>query len=327
MRWKLALAALLGILAFTILDAAVEGDPRVEGVRIDAPDRVTIGDRFHYVITLNAVNGTKAGLAPGALPAEFELIGQPKTTSKSIGDGQSEMTLDVEIAAFAIGELQIPPLTLDFEEPDGRKGTVQTPAGRISVSSVLPANGSQIQPRDLKPQLEIGSGNSTGTFLLAMALVLILLAVIVALIIRSMRKKPVPAPVVVDTMEMGPEDRARAILEAAGAEFGRDRDFVAYYGTIAVTVRNYLTERYGFHAFALTTVELRSEMNRRGIDRWQSRLIDGLLTQCDAAVYARYEPALERAGHDLNAAYEIIEMSRPKPEPEREDAEEAVAAR
>ena len=88
------------------------------------------------------------------------------------------------------------------------------------------------------------------------------------------------------------------------------------------------TERYGFHAFALTTTELRNEMNRRGIDRWQSRLIDGLLTQCDAAVYARYVPALERAGHDLTAAFEIVEMSRPQPEPVADDEEtEAVAAR
>ena len=127
---------------------------------------------------------------------------------------------------------------------------------------------------------------------------------------------------------MGPEDRARAILEAAGAAFATNRDFVAYYGTIAVTVRNYLTERYGFHAFALTTVELRNEMNRRGIDRWQARLVDGLLTQCDSAVYARYMPALERADHDLTAAYEIVEMSRPQPEPvKQKKRREEVAAR
>jgi hypothetical protein len=318
MPWKLALAAILGLIAFLVIEAAVEAEPSVEGVQIDAPADLTIGDRFHYVVTLEAETGTKVGLAPGTLPPVFEQIGQPKTSSKSIGNGRSQITLDVEVAAFFPGDLAIPALELDYEEPDGDTGSVQTPAGRVLVNSVLPADGSQPQLRDLKPQMEIGTASSLGTYAAIFAAVLALLLVVVLLIVRSMRKKPAPVLEVVDTTEMGPEDRARTILEAAGARFTSDRDFVAYYGTIAVTMRNYLTERYGFHAFALTTVELRDEMGRRGIDRWQARLVDGLLTQCDAAVYARYMPALERADHDLNAAFEIVEISRPKPlaEPE-----------
>ena len=80
---------------------------------------------------------------------------------------------------------------------------------------------------------------------------------------------------------------------------------------MAVTLRNYLTERFGFPAFALTTTEMQDEMVRRGIDRWQARIVGGLLNQCDAVVYARYRPAIERADADLTAAYEIVEMSRP----------------
>jgi hypothetical protein len=328
MRWKLILAALFGIIAFAVFDAAVEAEPSVEGAEVQAPARITVGDRFHFVITLNALNGTRLGVAPGTLPPAFELIGQPRSSTRSAGDGQSQIILDIEIAAFSPGDLVIPPLTLDYEEPDGTRGTVQTPGTRILISSVLPAGGGQVALRDLKPQLEIGVGNAAGTYLAALAAVLIALAVVIALVVRSMRRKPAPVVEVIDTTELGPEDRARVLLEAAGAVFEKDRDYVAYYGAIAVTVRKYLTERYGFHAFALTTSELRNEMNRRGIDRWQSRLIDGLLTQCDAAVYARYVPALERAGHDLNAAFEIVEMSRPKPEPEAAAEEaEAVAAR
>ena len=41
--------------------------------------------------------------------------------------------------------------------------------------------------------------------------VLAALLIIVLLIIRSMRRKPVPVPVAVVTAEMGPEDRARAV--------------------------------------------------------------------------------------------------------------------
>jgi hypothetical protein len=53
-------------------------------------------------------------------------------------------------------------------------------------------------------------------------------------------------------------------------------------------------------------------MSRRGHDRWQARLVGGLLSQCDAVVYAHYRPAGGRADADLTAAYEIVEMSRPE---------------
>jgi hypothetical protein len=63
-------------------------------------------------------------------------------------------------------------------------------------------------------------------------------------------------------------------------------------------------------------------MRNLGHDRWQVRVAGGLLTQCDAVVYARYRPAAERADADLTAAYEIVEMSRPE---ERAAAPEEVA--
>jgi hypothetical protein len=317
----LAAAVLLGA-------PAAQAEPVVSGIEVRAPDRVTVGDRFHVIITLEGLNGTKVGLAPGAMPGEFAVVSTPQTSTKSAGNGRSTITFDLEVAAFFPGDAIIPPLVLDYEEPGGTRGQVVTPPASLFVTSVLPSDPSEFQVRDLKPQLEIGSASNLGIFVAALAFVLVALAIVTALIIRSMRPKPVPRAVEVDTAELGPEDRARAILDAAGARFAADRDFVIYYGTIAVTVRNYLTERYGFHAFALTTVELRNEMNRRGIDRWQARLVDGLLTQCDSAVYARYMPALERADHDLTAAFEIVEMSRPQPEPEPEvAAPEGVASR
>ncbi len=119
---------------------------------------------------------------------------------------------------------------------------------------------------------------------------------------------------------MSPEDAARRALDGAGSRFGADGDFAAYYGVLASTVRDYLTYRFGFPAFALTTVELQGQMVFRGMDRWQARLVGGLLSQCDAVMFAHYRPAGERADADLTAAYEIIEMSRPLPEPEPEVA-------
>ena len=127
-------------------------------------------------------------------------------------------------------------------------------------------------------------------------------------ITRALRRAPVFT---------SPEDAARATLDEAGAAFAANRDYVAYYTALGNAVRNYLSRRYEFPAFALTTRELEAEMLRQGLNRWQIRVATGLLSQCDAVVYARYRPAAERADADLTAAYEVVEMSRPV-----EDAEE-----
>jgi hypothetical protein len=90
----------------------------------------------------------------------------------------------------------------------------------------------------------------------------------------------------------------------------------AYYQLIGASIRRYLTDRYGFPAFAMSTTELETQMMKRGVGRWQARLVAGLLAQCDSVRYAEYVPAPARAEGDLTAAYEIVEITRPRPEAE-----------
>ena len=57
---------------------------------------------------------------------------------------------------------------------------------------------------------------------------------------------------------------------------------------------------------------LERRMTGHGVDRWQARLVAGLLDRCDAAVYARRYPEPASADHDLTLAYEIVELGRPE---------------
>ena len=75
-------------------------------------------------------------------------------------------------------------------------------------------------------------------------------------------------------------------------------------------MRRYLSERYGFPAYAMTRRELQRHMSRSGLDRWPARLTGNLLEQCDAVQFARFAPAPERQDADLTAAYEIIELTQ-----------------
>jgi hypothetical protein len=86
-------------------------------------------------------------------------------------------------------------------------------------------------------------------------------------------------------------------------------DPVAAYRAMALLVRESLASRYGFPARALTTRELARRMEAEGVDRWQARLVGGLLEECDAVVYAGYRPALERRSADLTMAMQVLEAT------------------
>jgi hypothetical protein len=309
---SLLLALAVSLATFAPVSAE---DPVILDMRIDSPEQVTVGDRVTYVITIEADQGAQFALAQASLPPVVEVVGSPRTTTRSAGAGRSEITLSFDLAVFYVGQVPMPPIALRYVSGDV-SGTIETPPSLLLVQSVLPSSG-EISPRDLKPQAEIGAGSPAwiAPAISTATIALILVATLLFWRMRSLRQPATaePEPVVVAA---SPEDTARLALDKAGADFGAAADYTAYYRSIGVTVRTYLSERYGFPAFALTTRELESEMLRRGLDRWQVRVAGGLLAQCDSVVYAHYRPAAERADADLTAAYEIVEMSRPvEPEP------------
>jgi hypothetical protein len=313
----LAIALLLAFAAcLAAFSPAFAEDPVILDLQIDSPEAITVGDHVTYVITIEAGEGVEFTLVQASLPPVVEVVGTPRTTSRSAGDGRVEITMTVELAVFYVGDVPIPPIALRYVGDDGT-GTIEMPASRLIVASILPSGG-EVSPLDLKPQADIGLGSPAWVVPAISATTLALVVVATLLFWRIRRIQERAAAVVPEPMvaAASPEDRARLVLDKTGVDFGADGDYATYYRAIGVTVRTYLSDRYGFPAFALTTRELEAEMLHRGLDRWQVRVAGGLLTQCDSVVYAQYRPAAERADADLTAAYEIVEMSRPQtPEP------------
>ncbi|HEU0074196.1 MAG TPA: BatD family protein [Dehalococcoidia bacterium] len=310
------LLAVAGVFALAAPASAEE--PVITHMDVFLADRITVGDRVTYVVTIESDPGIEFSLVQSSLPAYVEVVDVPDTTSQPIDGGRVRITMTFLLAPFAPGEIELPPMTLRYFGLEVAGGELLTPPTQFSVASVLPAEPAFPPPRDLKPQAVIGAP-AAGWIVPALAATTGALALVVLLIYlrtrawKRSRTAFVPAPVLVEDL---PEDRARVVLDTAGAGFSLEGDYVEYYSSIGVTVRRYLTERYGFPAFALTTRELEAEMLNRGLDRWQVRVASGLLEQCDSVVYANYRPAAERADADLTAAYEIVEMSRPEPQPE-----------
>lgn len=307
-------------LAAAFFSARIAGAdaPVVSQYSVEPPQHLTVGDRVKVFIVVEADSGTQIQIAPGGLPEDMALAESARFSTRDRGSGRIEVRIDLVLAPFLVGEYDMPPIKLRYRDRGGVSGDLQTPASKLFVESVIPP-AAAISARDLKPQAELGAPAAPPYGLIAATVALLALALaLLALAWRRTRRQDAFAGALPETGEepLGTEDAARRALDIAGARFAADGEARAYYASLSATMRGYLTERFGFPAFALTTAEMQAQMTSRGMDRWQARLAGGLLEQCDAVMYAHYLPAAERADADLTAAYEIVEMSRPAEEPE-----------
>lgn len=289
--------------------------PVVSQYKVEPPPHLTVGGRVLVTIVVEADEGTQVQIAPGSIPRDLALAESVRSETRSKGSGRVEVRLELVLAPFVVGDYAVPPLKLRYRGPGGASGELETPASRLLIESTIPPN-QPVTPRDLKPQAEIGAVPAPPYELVALAGAAFALAVGLLIVAWRRTKRPIAEAAVAEpeAEALAPEDAARRSLDAAAARFSAEGDSGAYYAALSNAVRRYLTERFGFPAFALTTAELQMQMTFRGMDRWQARLVGGLLEQCDAVTYARYRPAPERADADLTAAYEIVEMSRPQAE-------------
>ena len=214
--------------------------------------------------------------------------------------------------AFKPGDYTIPPMQIGWRATDGTNGTTTSESRAVHIASVLTPGDSNLRP--LKPQIELDDPAPPPFMpVLFVALFAALTVFGYSLVARAINARPTPVSIPTHAAPTPPADvRARAALDAIA---DATDDLPAYYAAIASTIRGYLSERFGFAAYAMTRRELERSATAAGLDRWPARLTANLLEQCDAVVFATFRPAPERVAADLTAAYEIIGLTSRVDEP------------
>lgn len=254
--------------------------------------------------------------SPVTRRSDLELISSELPTTLAAGD-RLTTTFAFVVQPFALGAIDIGSVGLQLLAEDGAVEEFSAAVPPIQVRTTLDPDRAALRP--LKPQASIagapaawerpalfgGVVGATGLVLLGAGLA----------IRRRLRRASVPLLAPLPSADA--EDSARRQLDALRAhDLLAIPDLETYYGRLSIAVRAYLQERFDFRATALTTHELERRMGAQGLDRWQARLVTGLLERCDAAVYAGVYPPLASADHDLTVAYEIVELARPRRETE-----------
>jgi len=294
-RWLLLVSLL--VVAVSVATLAGGTGVRADGEVRLARSSAAVGEHFQATFRVLAPPGATVELTPGGPSwAGVELVSIDSVNQVQQPDGVAWL-IQATLAGFAPGQVSFAPTVSVVTGSDVR--TEQLPSVPLRVLSTLPADA----PLELSPlpaPVAISGAESPwlkpGIVAGALAAAVVLIAVVWFTARTLLRRRPGAPP---EALPAG------APLSLQGAESLLHSDPVSAYRLMSAVVKGTLAERHGVRATALTTRELRHRLELGG-ERWEARLVAGLLEECDSVIYAGYRPAAERREADLTMAREIV---------------------
>ncbi|MFA7248729.1 MAG: hypothetical protein WC273_03785 [Dehalococcoidia bacterium] len=301
----------LVVVALPFEALAQRAAPTIQATTIFDPPSAAIGDRVTLLVRATHPDDVVVKAAAPRIE-HVDVVTTIPPVPAPAGPGTQMTTFAFTMQAFVLGTVDTGTVRISWLRADGGGGNVDVTGAKLAIVPVRAANDQALRP--LKPQESIAGGPAGWVRPAIAAVIVVMLALLALAAAAFVSRRRAPAPAEVAPEDTSPEGVARRALDGLGVHAQPAHlDYQSYYGGLAVTVRTYLAARFGFNAHALTTTELERRMISHGVDRWQARLVGGLLERCDDAVYARRYPDPASADHDLTVAYEIVELSRPRP--------------
>ena len=307
MTWRaLMLLVLTSMLTLTSGRPALAQQNPIDVTARTSTQQAVLGERFHITVIVVHAPDLLVSVEPPARSAALQLVETLPAVHATNGPAVTS-TFEYVLAPFTLGELAPPVQRVSWLNANGDTGSAQVATPPLTIRSESAESDATL--RTLKPQLDVAGAPTWWQRAAPYAGGILVTVLVLSFSVRWWLRHPRAVPVAVLGRSAAEAD-ARVQLEALAAAMPLERgDYDGYYGTIAEVVRAFLQEEFGFGARALTTTELQQRMVALGVERWQARLVSGILDRCDSAVYAHRRPDPASADHDLTIAFEIIELS------------------
>jgi hypothetical protein len=308
-----AIVALAGSAAQaqTIDPKDLYADPEVSAAA--SPSEVQLGARVVLVVTAAYDDGVTVNLTqPLDLGPAFEERRRTSTDSTRT-DGKKVREWQIEVFAWDLGEIQVPPVQVTFIR-GGSAGAVMTNPVPIRVIGSLGDMVDTTQPRDDAPPLPLW--RRTWLWVAIGGGVLLVLLVAIGTYLASRRSRAriryvIPVPVRVSGLFRRPRlggtaEEALARLEAIDTSGMLERDRKAAYVEMIDVMQIFLGRQLGADLADKTTGELREWVREAPIADGTRAELASWLRECELVKFGGLVPPVDDGRAQLAVAREVV---------------------
>ncbi len=258
----------------------------------------------------------KVELPKGASFGKFELL-DSSTSDRDLGDGNRVRRFVLRIAAYETGELELPPIRLEYRTARGERRRIETTAIPVQITSLVgqqthpepqpprPPRTMMIEDRRLVLGLQIAGAAIAGVLAIAW------------LIRRLLRQRRQTVAVVAPSRPLY-EIALERLAELRRRGNFSEQEYQPFFFAVSEILRGYLAARFAFDALELTTSELVEALERIDDPALQPcrDQIQNFLQTSDLVKFAKVRSSDLEARAALDAAEGIVQATRTAPQPE-----------
>jgi hypothetical protein len=275
---------------------------------------IGVGETFTVELKAFGPAGTTWNFPAEAGNDEVELR-TPAVAAGATPEALPPGTHRYQAAVFALGEPEVPPITVLYRLADGTAGRTDTAPVKLRIVSVLPKDPSQQQLADIRPPMALSLGLP---FWIALGLLVLLVGGLVSWWVRRRRRKAaVPAPAIPETPA---DEEARAALDALVASGLAARgEYRPYYIALTEIAKRYLERRLEAPVLEMTSSETVAFLREHKQLHDLAFATRDLTNAADQVKFARGASAAEEAERHLAMVRQLVDTVetrlRPAPPP------------
>jgi hypothetical protein len=300
-RLVLALA-----LAFPLLVAGVAAaaDPVKAAASLDRAT-ITVGDSAFLTVYADADAGYQVSDPTIAHTiGDLEVLEVLPSGRSTRAGGTARWTFRYRITGWVVGDLGVPPIAIPYSGPGGATGVAMTAPIVLRIASVISGGEDTSDIKGLKPQLELPDAFAARLTRIALGVgAVIAFTAVAGLVFWFLLRK---RDRIGAEERLTPVQRALRELDALAEQRLPEKGKTAeHYELLTASLRRYAVQRFGIEP-GRTTRELRSALERAGVDRAQAGAIYEILREGDEVRFRHAIPYPAHAQNAVRAALEVV---------------------
>jgi hypothetical protein len=270
------------------------------------PSKATIGDEIRLLVQVDHPRKYKVSVPSDQLKLEPFEVKRVEASPFTEGKNRVRETFVVVLTVFELGDLQVPPVMVQYKDESGRGGFLLGPPVVVKVVSVGKKTTDKDDIRPIKGPVSL-SLNAIRVFALSLlaALLTVFLVVKVALRIKHQRQVDLESrkpPYERATLELG------RLWKKEYLEAGKVKEF---YSELTDILRRYLERQFQIEALEQTSFEITRSLKEKQFAGEAVSRASELLEQSDLVKFAKFVPPRRRADELAAKLAEFVNETKP----------------